>query len=99
MLFHVTATHSPDDCPIFNPDIRDAARESAEQTSSRAQELGITVHAALTGAPEHVVYFLLESDSFEPVAKFLAQASAFPQDFTITPVLPLQNVSQTVLPE
>jgi uncharacterized protein DUF3303 len=97
MLFHVTATHTPDDCPIYNADVRDAARQAAEQTSSLAKEQGITVHAAVTGAPEHVVYFLLEADSFEPVATFLAHNSAFPQDFTITPVMPLPDVAQTVL--
>lgn len=97
MLFHVTATHTPDDCPIFNADVRDTARQSAEQAASQAKELGVTIHVAVTGAPEHVVYFLLESDSFEPVATFLAQNSVFPQDFTITPVQPLANVAQTVL--
>lgn len=97
MLFHVTATHTPDDCPIFNPDVRDAAKQSVAQVSSQAKALGVTVHAAVTGAPEHVIYYLLEADTYEPVATFLAENSAFPQDFTVTPVMPLGTVSQTVL--
>jgi muconolactone delta-isomerase len=97
MLFHVTATHNADDCPIFNPDKRDAARQAAEGMANQAQEMGVTVHFSVTGAPEHVVYSLLEADKFETIASLLAKASVFPQDFRITPVTQYGNVAQTVL--
>lgn len=98
MLFHVTMTHSTADCPLFHPELREATGRVAEGLSDRAAELGVTVHAAVSGAPAHVQFLLLEADSYEPVARFIALASAFPQEYTITPVVPLGSVSQTVFP-
>jgi hypothetical protein len=85
MLFHVTSTHTADNCPAYNGDLREALGKAQEQMPRLAQELGVTVHFIVTGAPDHVVFSLLEADDLAAVARLLG-AVPFKQDFRITPV-------------
>ena len=41
MLFHVTATHTPDDCPGYNRDKLPELLEASKGMPAKAQELGI----------------------------------------------------------
>ena len=43
MLFHVTATHTPDDCPGYNRDKLPELFEASKGMPAKAQELGIKV--------------------------------------------------------
>lgn len=86
MLFHVTATHSPDDCPGYNREDMPQIIAAIENAENVAKELGVKIHFLVNGAPEHVVFLLLEADSPASIAMF---ANSFPlkQDFDVTAVV------------
>jgi hypothetical protein len=92
MLFHVTMTHSADNCPGYHaermPDFL-AAMEGLEETG---RELGVQAHALLWGAPDHVAFAVLEADSLGAIGRYL-NSIPITQEFKITPV---QHVSDVV---
>ena len=83
MLFHVTMTHSADNCPAYHNEKAPAFIASVEN---------LEAHSILWGAPDHVAFAVLEADSLNAVARYL-NSIAITQDFRITPV---QNVSEVV---
>ena len=54
MLFHITATHTADNCPGYNRELMPALIEAIEKSDAVASELGIKVHFMVNAAPEHV---------------------------------------------
>jgi muconolactone delta-isomerase len=96
MLFHVTATHTTADCPLYNEALRPALQEADASSEALAQELGLTVHFAVTGAPAHVFYSLLEADDYSAVQRYLA-AIPMKQEFTIVPVVSLRQATTSLL--
>ena len=93
MLFHVTATHTPDDCPGYNRDKLPELLEAAKGIPAKAQELNIKVLFNVNGAPEHVSYLLLEADDPSSVALLLTE-TPLKQDFKVTAVEYQQVVLQ-----
>ena len=68
MLFHVTLTHSQEDCPGRRPDETPQLTGPAERLEALGNELAVTSHSVVFGAscilwaePEHVAYALLEA--------------------------------------
>jgi hypothetical protein len=59
--------------------------EAIEKSDAVAGELGIKVHFMVNGAPEHVIYALVET---EDNSRLALGTSSFPikQDFKISPV-------------
>jgi len=86
MLFHITATHSEENCPGYNPELMPGTIEAIEKSDEVAGGLGIKVHFLVNGAPEHVAYALVETDDSSRLAPW---TGSFPlkQDFKITPVV------------
>ncbi len=91
MLFHVTMTHTEDNCPGYDHAQMAEALEGMDKLSAVAEQLGIKVHSLLWGAPEHVAYAVLEADSVGAVAQY-ANAVPLRQTFKVTPVEPLEAV-------
>ena len=89
MLFHVTATHTVDDCPGYHHEKMPAILEGAEKMDDLAKQFNVKVHFLLNGAPEHVFYALLEAENNYSLANFLLESLRFQQDFKVTPVQPL----------
>ena len=85
MLFHVTATHVPDDGPGYNREVMPSMVEAIEKSDALASELGIKIHFMVNGAPEHVTYALLETEDSSRIA-FWTSSFPFKQDFKITVV-------------
>ena len=85
MLFHMTATHTADNCPGYNHERMPAVIEAIESSDARAKELGIKVHFMVNAAPKHVIYALLEAENVGAIALW---GNSFPinQDFDINPV-------------
>ena len=85
MLFHLTATHSADDCPAYNRERMPAVIEAIEGSDARAKELGIKIHFVMNAAPKHVIYALLEAENVAGIALWV---NSFPikQDCDINPV-------------
>lgn len=94
MLYHVSATHSPDNCPLYDSDVQEELQEGMAASAHLARELGVTIHFLVSAAPDHVFYSLLEADDFTAIQRVLA-AVPLRQEFTITPVVSLHEARET----
>ncbi len=86
MLFHLTMTHTPGDCPLYASAEKGAEfRAALGDLSSTLKRHSIDLQFLLNGAPEHVFYALLEAENMDSVVGFMG---AFPlvQDFKVTAV-------------
>jgi hypothetical protein len=92
MLFHVTMTHSADNCPAYHSEKVPGFIDSMEKLEGLGTELNVKAHSLLWGAPDHVAFAVLEADSLNAIARYL-NSIAITQDFKITPV---QNVSEVL---
>ena len=92
MLFHVTMTHTADNCPAYHPEKMPAVITSLENLEEVGKKLNVKAHALLWGAPEHVAFAVLEADSLGTIGRYL-NSIAITQEFKITPV---QHVSDVV---
>ncbi len=92
MLFHVTMTHTPDNCPGHNKEQMPAVLASLEKLGGVAAELNLKVHFLLWGAPEHVAYGLIEADNPGNLARYIL-AMDLKQDIKVTPV---QNMDEVI---
>ena len=79
MLFHVTITHRPEDCPARRPGEAPELIGAEERRAALGDELSVTAHSVVWGAscilwaePEHVAYALLEAASLDAVERYLA---------------------------
>jgi hypothetical protein len=92
MLLHVTATHKPEHCPMYDASLQATMVEQAKKAQALADELGVKVLFSASGAPDHVFFHLLEANSMDGVRRWLA-AMPLKQEFRITPV----EVTQTLV--
>jgi hypothetical protein len=92
MLFHVTMTHSADNCPSYHTERMPKVLASLEKLEEVGKALNVKTHALLWGAPGHMAFAVLEADSLSAIGPYL-NSIAIVQDFEITPV---QSVSDVV---
>jgi hypothetical protein len=92
MLFHVTMTHTADNCPAYHTERMPMVITSLENLEEVGKKLNVKAHALLWGAPEHVAFAVLEADSLGTIGRYL-NSIAITQEFKITPV---QHVSDVV---
>jgi hypothetical protein len=92
MLFHVTMTHTADNCPAYHTERMPELLTALEGLEGAGKELGVKAHALLWGAPDHVAFAVLEADSLGAIGRYL-NSIPITQEFKITPV---QNVSEVV---
>ena len=62
MLFHITQTHTPENCP------KDVG---GSKTLYDPMAEGVKPRAMYGAFSQHVIYFIVEADSLEAVHKFL----------------------------
>lgn len=91
MLFHVTMTHTPEDCPGYRKELMPEMIASVDKLKATAKELNVKVHHLLWAAPEHIAYAILEAESLGSVARYV-NAIPLRQDFKVTPVQNLEEV-------
>lgn len=91
MLFHITMTHTAEDCPGYNPDKMPEIISSAENMDKIAEDLNAKVLFYVEGAPEHVSFALIEAESLTSVIGFANQIP-FRQDFKVTAVTHLKDL-------
>ena len=92
MLFHVTMTHTADNCPAYQTERMPEVVTSLEKLEERGKGLNVKAHALLWAAPDHVGFAVLEADDLGAIGRYL-NSIAITQEFKITPV---QNVSDVV---
>ena len=93
MLFHITMTHTADNCPAYHTERMPEALASFEKLEEVGKQLHVKAHALLWGAPDHIAFAILEADSLSAIGRFL-NSIAIRQEFKITPV---QNLSDVVV--
>jgi hypothetical protein len=91
MLFHVTMTHTPDDCPAYHTDRMPDLLASLGKLAEIGKEANVKAHTLVWGAPEHVAFAVLEADSLVALGRYL-NSIAIPQEFEITPVQSVADV-------
>ena len=94
MLFHVTMTHTPDNCPAYHREVMPDLITGLDKLEGLAKELHVKVHFLLWAAPDHVAYALLEADSLGVIAQFV-NTIPIRQEFRVTPVEHLQQMVET----
>ena len=92
MLFHVTMTHTADNCPAYHTERMPEVIISLENLEAVGKKLNVKAHVLLWGAPDHVAFAVLESDSLVAIGRYL-NSIAITQEFKITPV---EHVSDVV---
>jgi len=92
MLFHVTMTHTADNCPAYHIEQMPGLIASLDKLEEVGRQTNVKAHALLWGAPDHVAFAVLEADSLGAIARYL-NSIALTQEFEITPV---QHVSDVV---
>ena len=79
MLFHITMTHSPDNCPATSPpDEQKEFFAKAEKLQEAANENNINILFMVAGVG-HTMYALIEADSFNAMNLFFS-GMPFKQD-------------------
>ena len=63
MLFHVTATHTPEDCPGYHPEKMPEFIAAWDKMEDVADRSNVKILFSVNGAPEHVQFLLIEADS------------------------------------
>jgi Domain of unknown function (DUF3303) len=92
MLFHVTMTHTADNCPAYHSEKMPEVLASLERLEEVGRETNVKAHSLLWGAPAHVTFAVLEADSLVALGRYL-NSIAITQEFEITAV---QNVSEVI---
>ena len=94
MLFHVTMTHTEDNCPGYNPEQMPKLLEVGERMPTIAKDLGVTVHSLVWGAPEHVAFALLEADTISAITQYV-NTIPIRQNVRVNAVEHLEDVLKT----
>ena len=71
MLFHVTMTHTEDNCAVYHREMMPAILESYENLEALGKELNVKLHYFTWCAPDHVAFVLLEGDELSAVSRYL----------------------------
>lgn len=91
MLLFVAATHTENNCPGYNKANIPMAIEAYGKRKSLEKKYHVKIHFALSGAPAHVYYFLLETEKMDELDRFLWELIIIPSSFQITPVQDLET--------
>ena len=90
MLFHVTMTHTEDNCPIYHTELMPANLESFENLATVGQEQGVQLHYFTMCGPEHIFFALLEADTLSAVSRYVFSIK-LAQKIEIVPVEHLED--------
>ena len=90
MLFHVTMTHTVENCAAYHKEMRPELFESFEKLEALGKELNVKLHYFTWCGPAHVAFVLLEAETVSAVSRYLF-SMPMPQDSTIVPVEHMQD--------
>lgn len=98
MLLHVTAVHSPDNCPAYHREKLSEVMSGLEKREELARQFNVRLHYMASAAPEHRFYALLECDTIPMVSRFLTEVLPLPHDFEISVVQSVDELVSTWKP-
>ena len=85
MLFHVTLSHTVENCPIYQKEMFPKLIVAAEGLEGLAKELNVKIHFFTLSAPEHIYFALLEADTLSAISS-LVMSLPLRQQVKIVPV-------------
>ena len=85
MLFHVTMTHTEENCAIYHKEMLPAVLAAFENLEALGKELNVKQHFFTMCGPNHVAYALLEADGLSAVSRYVFSIP-MPADNRIVPV-------------
>ncbi len=92
MLFHVTMTHTEDNCPGYHRERMPEVLEAFESGEAIAKELNVKVHSFVWCPPDHVAFVLLEAYNLNAISRYVFSIPIL-QD---TKVVPVEHIHETV---
>ena len=92
MLFHVTSTHTEDNCPLYHREKFPQVLEAFDKLDALGKELNVKAHFFVTCGPDHVFFALLEADSLAAVSRYIFSVP-MPQD---TKIVPVEHLDDTI---
>jgi hypothetical protein len=90
MLFHVTMTHTEDNCAMYHKEIMPDVFEAFENLEALGKELNVKLLYFTWCAPNHVAFVLLEGESLSAISRYLFSIP-MPQQIEIVPVEHLED--------
>ncbi len=85
MLFHITMTHTEDNCAIYHREIMPGVLEAFENLEALGKELNVKLHYFTWCGPDHVAFVLLEAETLSAVSRYVFSIP-LPQDIQVVPV-------------
>ena len=71
MLFHVTMTHTEDNCAAYHHELMPAVLEAFENLETLGKDLNVKLHYFTWCPPGHVAFALLEADELSAISRFV----------------------------
>lgn len=94
MLFHVTLTHTEDNCPIYRGETAPNIFAGFDKLEQLGKELNVKSHFFVFCGPEHTGFALLEADSLTAVSKYVFSVP-MPQNIEVVPVEHMRDTLAT----
>ena len=85
MLFHITMTHTEENCAIYHREMMPGVLEAFENLEALGKKLNVKLHYFTMCGPDHVAFVLLEADTLSAVSRYLFSIP-MPAKNTIVPV-------------
>ena len=85
MLFHITMTHTEDNCAVYHREMAPAVFESFANLEALGKELNVKLHYFTWCGPAHVAFVLLEAETLSAVSRYVFSIP-MPQKIDIVPV-------------
>lgn len=98
MLFHVTMTHTIEDCPGYNPERSPEVAATYDKIEEISRKFNVKLHFIVEGLPEHVAFALAEADDPADLALFLAEGVPYRADFEVTAVMHVSDLVAKIKP-
>jgi hypothetical protein len=85
MLFHITMTHTEDNCAVYHSEMMPGVFKAFENLEALGKELNVQLHYFTWCGPAHVAFVLLEADSLSAVSRYVFSIP-MPAQIDIIPV-------------
>ncbi len=92
MLFHVTATHSEDNCPGYNLELIPTVVKGLKAREEIARKHGVKLLGGWSAAPDHTFFFIVDANSSHDIDMFVTEATPFKQAYKVAPVMSLEDL-------
>ena len=95
MKFHVTLTHSPENC-WAREEQEGKASDLVERFEDAEETFGVSVESAYLAPNEHTFYFLVESDTFEGITGLFGPPALQDHEADVVPVTTFGGAMDTL---